>query len=197
MMQLLNVMGWLACVVYSTIPAFWIVIHPRAHRWRLHRSPYRILVPAWITMWLIVAALTAGWRSQRLYSNDGSWLPAILLFAVGLWLYFRSSRHFSAKQLGGVPEVLGTDHDQRLVTSGIRARVRHPIYLAHLCEMIAWSIGTGLLVCYALTVFAIITGAVMIRMEDAELESRFGEPFRQYRKAVPAVLPRLRPDALR
>ena len=27
--------------------------------------------------------------------------------------------------------------DQRLVTSGIRARVRHPVYLAHLCEMLA------------------------------------------------------------
>ena len=74
----------------------------------------------------------------------------------------------------------------------MRARVRHPVYLAHLCEMLAWSIGTGLLVCWLLTGFAIVTGAAMIRMEDAELEERFGEQFRDYRSRVPALLPRFR-----
>ncbi len=85
----------------------------------------------------------------------------------------------------------GGHRDQRLVTDGIRAHVRHPVYLAHLCEMIAWSVGTGLAVCWALTAFAIATGTVMIRMEDAELEKRFGDAYRNYRDAVPAVLPRL------
>jgi protein-S-isoprenylcysteine O-methyltransferase Ste14 len=40
-------------------------------------------------------------------------------------------------------------------------------------------------------VFAIITGAIMIRLEDAELEKRFGEEYSQYRKRVPALLPRI------
>ena len=57
--------------------------------------------------------------------------------------------------------------------------------------MLAWSIGTGLIPLYALTVFAILTGGFMIRMEDAELEQRFGEEFREYRSRVPAVMPRL------
>ena len=74
--------------------------------------------------------------------------------------------------------------------TGIRAWVRHPVYLAHLCEMLAWSIGTGLIVCYGLTLFAVVTGAVMIRMEDGELERRFGEEYRQYRARVPAVVPK-------
>jgi protein-S-isoprenylcysteine O-methyltransferase Ste14 len=79
-----------------------------------------------------------------------------------------------------------------LVTSGIRSRIRHPVYLGHLCEMLGWSIGTGLVVLYALTAFALITGAIMIRLEDAELQQRFGEEYRSYRQRVPAVLPRLR-----
>jgi protein-S-isoprenylcysteine O-methyltransferase Ste14 len=58
--------------------------------------------------------------------------------------------------------------------------------------MSAWSLGTGLLVCWLLTAFAIITGAVMIRMEDAELEKRFGAEFMAYRRAVPAILPIVR-----
>ena len=80
----------------------------------------------------------------------------------------------------------------RLVTTGIRANVRPPVYLGHLSEMLAWSVGTGLAVCWALTAFAIVTGAVMIYMEDEELGKRFGEEYMGYRRAVPAVIPRPR-----
>ena len=69
--------------------------------------------------------------------------------------------------------------------------MRHPVYLAHLCEILAWSIGTGLAVCWGLTAFAALAGAVMIRVEDAELEKRFGDSYRTYRETVPAVLPRV------
>jgi protein-S-isoprenylcysteine O-methyltransferase Ste14 len=36
-----------------------------------------------------------------------------------------------------------------------------------------------------------MTGALMIRAEDAELERRFGPAFREYRNRVPAVFPRI------
>lgn len=193
-MALLRTLGWLACVVYSTIPSFWFMVHPRAHRWRARvRSPFRVLVPAWLTMWIGAAALTGPWRHVALYSTPWTWLPAVFLFAVGISIYSRSGAHFSWEQLGGLPEVRPDHPHDRLVTSGIRTRVRHPVYLAHLCEMLAWSIGTGLIVCWLLTAFAMITGAVMIRMEDAELEKRFGDGFRKYRDRVPALLPRATP----
>jgi protein-S-isoprenylcysteine O-methyltransferase Ste14 len=191
-MQFVRNLGWLACVVYSTIPSFWLMVHPRADRWRARvRSPFRVLVPAWITMWIGVAALTGPWRHIGLYSTGWAWLPAVLLFATGGFIYSRSGAHFSWEQLGGVPEVRPDHPHDRLVTTGIRSRVRHPVYLAHLCEMLAWSLGTGLVACWILTAFAIVTGAVMIGMEDAELEKRFGAAFRNYRSRVPAVLPRM------
>ena len=155
------------------------------------RSAYRVLVPAWIAMWVIVALATRPWRHVSFYSIPWAWIPAALLFAGGFFLYSRSGKSFSAGQLGGLPEVHGGHRDQRLVTDGIRARVRHPVYLAHLCEMLGWSVGTGLAVCWGSTAFAMVTAAVMIRMEDAELEKRFGDSYRAYRSAVPAVLPRL------
>jgi len=196
MLPALRTVGWIVCVVYSTIPLFWLMIHPRVHIWRERdRSPFRVLVPAWIVMWISMAALTGPWRAVSLYSTRSStwwsWIPAAFLFAAGIFLYSRSGAHFSWAQLGGLPEVSPAHHEQRLVTTGIRARVRHPVYLGHLCEMLAWSVGTGLFVCWALTALAIATGGVMIRMEDAELEKRFGEEFAAYRQRVPAVLPRL------
>jgi protein-S-isoprenylcysteine O-methyltransferase Ste14 len=192
MRGVLQTVGWLACVVYSTIPAFWFMIHPFAERWRARRrSPYRVLVPGWVAMWLVMALITSPWRRVALYQTPWAWIPAVPLFVCGLYLYPRSGKNFSAKQLGGLPEVHGGNREQRLATQGIRARVRHPVYLAHLCEMLAWSLGTGLTVCWGLTAFAMVTGAVMIRMEDAELEKRFGEEYRAYESVVPALLPRL------
>jgi protein-S-isoprenylcysteine O-methyltransferase Ste14 len=192
MLMLSQIVGWLACVVYSTIPAFWLLIHPRAELWRTRRaSPYNILLPTWMLMWIALAVLTAPLRSLSLYRNTLTWIPAALLFCTGLLLYKLSHQHFTLAQLGGLPEVLGDNAQQCLVTTGIRSHVRHPIYLGHLCAMLAWSTGTGLAVCWALTVLAIVTGAIMIKMEDKELERRFGAEYRSYRSAVPAVLPRI------
>jgi len=192
MTQWLNLCGWMASVVYSTIPSFWLLIHPRVDYWRSRkRSPYLILLPMWIALWIAFGLLTSRWRHATLYTTPWTWIPAILLFSTGLGIYSQSGKHFSPAQLGGLPEVLPSHGEQRLATSGIRSRVRHPVYLAHLCEMLAWSMGTGLAVCYALTAFAIVTGAIMIRLEDAELEQRFGKEYKQYKTVVPAILPRL------
>lgn len=180
----------LAGVVYSTIPAFWFMVHPFADRWRARRrSPYLILLPSWMAMWAIVALATRQWRHVSFYSSGWAWVPAGFLVTAGFYVYAKSGKSFSSQQLIGLPEVLSANRDQRLVTDGIRARVRHPVYLAHLCEMLAWSAGTGLAVCWGLTAFAMVTGAVMIRMEDAELEKRFGDEYAKYRRAVPSVVP--------
>jgi protein-S-isoprenylcysteine O-methyltransferase Ste14 len=195
MLILLRIAAWVACVIYSTIPAFWLLIHPRAEFWRARkRSPYRILLPLWMAMWGVVAAATANWRGVLFYENTWAWIPAAALFCLGLALYKLSHASFTLTQLGGVPEIVRGHSQQQLATTGIRSRIRHPVYLAHLCEMLAWSLGTGLAVCWVLTALAIVTGAIMIRLEDNELERRFGEEYRQYRARVRALLPGLSTD---
>jgi protein-S-isoprenylcysteine O-methyltransferase Ste14 len=191
MAALLRTAGWLLAIVLSTVPTFWFLVHPRAEYWRSRRGArFRILGPLWIGTWVVVGALTWPWRHVLLYDKAFSWLVAAPFFAAGLYLYYHGRARFTFAQLIGRPEVRGAKFEQRLVTTGIRARVRHPVYLGHLCELIGWSLGTGLAVIYILTGFAIITGAVMVRMEDDELERRFGEPYRQYRRTTPAVIPR-------
>jgi|HubBroStandDraft_2_1064218.scaffolds.fasta_scaffold11553_3 protein-S-isoprenylcysteine O-methyltransferase Ste14 len=192
-MHMLRAVGWIICVVYSTIPAFWLLIHPRVEYWRSRRrSPYKLLLPVWIGMWTAMTAITAPWRSVQLDKNNWHWIPAALLFCAGLLLYKLSHHHFTLAQLGGLAEILPGDREQHLATTGIRAHVRHPVYLGHLCEMFAWSVGTGLAVCWALTAFAIVTGAAMIKLEDRELATRFGEEYRTYRLAVPALVPKVK-----
>ncbi|HYN14902.1 MAG TPA: isoprenylcysteine carboxylmethyltransferase family protein [Terriglobales bacterium] len=191
MLTLVRTAGWLFAIVLSTVPSFWLLVHPRAEYWRGRSGArFRILGPLWIAMWVAVGAITWPWRHVPLYDSPLSSVAAVPFFAIGFYLYHRARARFSFAQLTGRPEVEGDKFEQRLVTTGIHARVRHPVYLGHLCELIGWSLGTGLAVIYGMTAFAIVTGAIMVRMEDDELERRFGDPYRQYRKATPAVIPR-------
>jgi protein-S-isoprenylcysteine O-methyltransferase Ste14 len=116
-------------------------------------------------------------------------MGAIFILA-GLSIYRSAWQGFDRAKISGLAELELGQHDQRLVITGIRTQVRHPIYLGHLCEVMGWTLATGSLALCGLLVFAAITGTIMIRQEDAELEARFGDAYRQYRDSVPALLPK-------
>ena len=189
---ILDLFALLACSVYGTIPLFWFVVHPFVARWRASgRRAYAFIVPVWGGFIVIAFLLMWPFRSAHFYTNWFAWAPAAIFFLLGFSIYRAAFQSFNRTQVSGLAELEPHRHRQQLITTGIRARVRHPIYLGHLCEIAGWCIGTGLVALYVLAVFAVVTGAVMIRMEDRELEARFGETFRAYRQRVPAVVPRV------
>ncbi len=192
-MTVLRTIGWIAAVVYCTIPSLWLVIHSRPGFWRGRaRSPLPLVGLIWFLMWVAAAGITWPWRTRALYTTWFAWIPAAPCFMLGAFLYAKGRQHFSTDQVLGRSELNPEGHEQRLVTSGIRARIRHPYYLAHFCEVLAWSIGTGLIVIYALLAFAVVTGLIMVRAEENELAQRFGEEYRDYCARVPRFVPRLR-----
>jgi protein-S-isoprenylcysteine O-methyltransferase Ste14 len=152
-------------------------------------APLRLLIiiPSWFGMLAVVYFLTWQWREAVLYRTLAAWLVAVFLFALAILIYPRSRLHFFHIQVVGRRE-LETGRERRLITGGIRQHVRHPIYLAHLCTLLALTVGSGEIVLYGLTVFALLTGWPMIWQEEAELERRFGEEYLAYKRAVPAVL---------
>jgi len=191
-MLILTYLSWLLCSVYGTIPLFWLSIHPLTEHWRARgRSAYRILLPLWGVYVVITLALTWPWLNQRLYHHWAGVLAGFSLIALGLYVYSHAFPSFSKVQVSGLAQLEPERHTQQLMTSGIRARVRHPIYLGHLLEATGWTIATGSLGLFALLGFALITGAIMLHVEDSELEQRFGPTYSNYRRSVPAIIPRL------
>jgi protein-S-isoprenylcysteine O-methyltransferase Ste14 len=182
----------LGCAIYATIPAFWLTLHPFARHWQTRgRNAFKVILPLWMLYIAIAAIVLSPWRHRALYSTPFAFVPGLALVLSGLFLYRASASGFTHVQLSGLAEVEPGRHEQRLVTAGIRSRVRHPIYLGHLCELLGWTACFGTISLIALSVFAILTGAVMLRLEDRELGQRFGDDYRQYRRAVPAILPRI------
>jgi protein-S-isoprenylcysteine O-methyltransferase Ste14 len=181
-------LAWFVGTIYATIPLFSLVVRPLAKllRGRVH-SPSSVVILSWFIMIAVIDFMTWPWREAVLYRAPFAWLASVFLFGTAIFIYHRSRLGFLH-----VPLVSRSGRDlrrgRRLVTSGIRQQIRHPIYLAHLCMLLAWTVGSGEIVLYGLTISALLTGWLMIRQEEAELESRFGDEYRAYRRAVPAVL---------
>lgn len=186
---ILENIGWALGCIYSTIPAYWFLVHPLAEFWRKRGVSLKQVGPAWPLLWVVAGAVTASWRHRTLYHQPLAWIPGVALMACALYVYSQARRGFSTDQVLGRAELEPEKHEQRLITEGIRARVRHPYYLAHLLHLSAWAIGTGSAAVWMLEGFAILTGAVMLPLEERELVRRFGNEYREYQRRVPALFP--------
>jgi protein-S-isoprenylcysteine O-methyltransferase Ste14 len=186
----LRTIAWMIGIIYSTVPSYWLLIHSRAGRWA-SRGGKRLLAvgPFWVLLWIVTAAVTWRWRLVALYSAKWVWVPGIGLILAGLTVYAFARQGFTTDQVLGRAELQPHKHEQRLASGGIRSRLRHPFYLGHLCELLGWTIGTGLIVLYGLTIFAVITGYFMVRAEERELQQRFGQAYRDYMARTSALIP--------
>lgn len=188
-MPSLRTAAWLIALVYATIPTLWLVVHGGIDFWR--RFSPRLLMPLWPLLWVIAGLLTRPWRHLLLYDTALAWLAALPLFVLAFYIYRKAHRSISGRQVTGLAELEPEKQEQRLATTGLHARLRHPLYLAHFSVLFGLTLGSGLLVLFWLAGFAVATGWLMIVLEERELEQRFGDDYRQYKQRVPAIVPRV------
>jgi protein-S-isoprenylcysteine O-methyltransferase Ste14 len=190
LVRILRTTAWQMAAVYATIPCLWLLVHPFTDFWRKNKAPIKSMGLVWLVMWAMARWITWPYRNLLFYSTSLTILPGFLFMGLGLSVY-RHIGDFGFARLAGQSE-MRANKPQLLITHGIHGRVRHPIYLAHLCCLLGLAISSGLVAVYALMAFALITGIFLIRVEDKELERRFGEEFRAYRVRVPALIPVIR-----
>jgi protein-S-isoprenylcysteine O-methyltransferase Ste14 len=192
-MSSLRILAWIVCGIYATIPAFWMMVHPFAERWRRARYKLAVLAPLWLAMWCVAWAASYRWRGVALYRIPLSWAAAPLPWALSLYLYVRAAQGLSWRRVIGrhelEPERHSERHSKTLVTGGVHRLVRHPMYLGHICTMLGFAVGSGTVACFALFAFALATGAVMIVFEERELHRRFGAAWEEYCGRTPPIFP--------
>jgi protein-S-isoprenylcysteine O-methyltransferase Ste14 len=188
-MQTLGTVAWIVCGIYATIPAYWMMVHPFAERWRGARYKLKVLAPLWLVMWPIAWGASYPWRNHLLYHNAGTWVAAPLLWAVSIFMYVNAGRELSFMRLIGRHELEPEREPGILINFGVHSLVRHPMYLGHLCTMLGFTLGAGTVACFGLLAFALVTGAIMIRFEEHELHARFGPAWEEYCEHTPAIFP--------
>lgn len=134
------------------------------------------------------AGYTLLWQGSFWTRSPALWQTALataFLASAGLLSWMAT---FALGRQLRIDAALAADH--RLIRSGPYGLVRHPIYTS----MLGVLVGTGILVAPwyllapGLALFLLGT-EIRVRVEEALLESRFGDEFRQYRRTVPALIP--------
>ncbi|MEW5805863.1 MAG: methyltransferase [Acidobacteriota bacterium] len=82
---------------------------------------------------------------------------------------------------------------EKLVVSGPYGFVRNPMMTGAFLMLLGEALLFGFLLLLLFVFFiALPVGYPLIRYEEEELEERFGDSYREYKKRVPRLLPRLR-----
>jgi protein-S-isoprenylcysteine O-methyltransferase Ste14 len=137
------------------------------------------LIPWWIT----------GWDADD---------PSVPMLVIGAVLIVAGAAVLVHAFARFVLEGLGTPAPaappERLVVGGLYRYVRNPMYVAVVSVIVgqALVLDRPVLLLYAAAVGAIV--ATFVRLwEEPDLRRRFGASYEEYRRAVPAWRPRLRP----
>lgn len=145
-----------------------------------------LLVPLWIARANGIAPALG--RSAAALALQ---LAGALLLAIGALLFVASLRRFAGE---GEGTLAPWDPPRRLVLRGPYRHVRNPmisgvIFVLFGESLVLLSIPHAL---WALGFLALNLVYIPL-MEEPQLARRFGEPYREYCRHVPRVLPRLRP----
>jgi protein-S-isoprenylcysteine O-methyltransferase Ste14 len=183
--------------------------YARQHR-RAEHTEQRVdasegLVLGWLTVGGLVlpmAYATTPWLDFADYRLPPSWTHAlgwggVVLLLGALWIFWRSHRDLGAFWSPS----LELTSDQPLITGGIYAAVRHPMYASQL----VWGIAQALLFPNLLAglggLLAFLLFYVLrVPKEEQMMRERFGEAYIEYCQRTGEILPRLgeshRPDSL-
>ena len=109
------------------------------------------------------------------------------LFALAIWLLWRSHADLGRNWT----PTLGVREDHHLVTGGVFAHIRHPMYAAHFL----WGLATPLLLHNWVAGFAfLLTASVQyysrVHAEELMMIERFGEEYEHYMQSTGRLLPR-------
>jgi protein-S-isoprenylcysteine O-methyltransferase Ste14 len=145
-----------------------------------------VLIPTWIAR-----------RSHTLFAIGQSaielaiQLVGLAALAVGLTLFVASLRHFAVHGRGTLAP---WDPPRQLVIAGPYRYVRNPMISG-----VVFTLAAEALVLLSrphvewMLTFLAINLVYIPLFEEPQLESRFGDAYREYKRRVPRVIPRLRP----
>ncbi|MDD1778949.1 MAG: isoprenylcysteine carboxylmethyltransferase family protein [Candidatus Helarchaeota archaeon] len=115
----------------------------------------------------------------------------VILLGLGFYIVIQALKALSVHRAFG-KEIYQTKAKSNLITNGIYAHVRNPLYLGVIIQLFGWAfifLFTFLLI---MPFFFMLLFFFVARWEEKELIERFGEEYLAYTKAVPRFFPRFR-----
>jgi len=120
--------------------------------------------------WIVLRLLSKYPHDLMTYIGIGLIIPSFVLL---LTAYCQLGSSFAI-----IPQA------KELVTKGLYAKIRHPIYVFGTLLFLGFAMVTRSVLSYVLLVLALVEGIWRARMENRVLEEKFGDTYRAYRDRV-------------
>jgi protein-S-isoprenylcysteine O-methyltransferase Ste14 len=169
------------------IPIYWLILHPFGSFWRS-----RIRAAFWfagITAWVSGGTLLWIFRHSLLTANRKPWAmigAGFALITIEIYLFVRVERELGSRRLVGHAELTGTGE---MFSGGLYAHARHPRYTGMFCAVVGAALIAGTATLWIVLAIWWPIALLVIRLEERELATRFGDTYAAYRRRVPAFLP--------
>ena len=152
-------------------------------RWLEHRIPPPVIdLACAVLMWWLASL----WPALQLWPRAGGlwiWGAAIALALAGAGIALAGVREFARARTTVNP--LAPERASQLVTRGVFARTRNPMYLGMLLVLAGWAVWLGnALAWLGLPLFVLLLNALQIRPEERAMRQRFGAEFERYAARV-------------
>ena len=190
----------LGVACWSVVLVVWIVVAARRRRHPARRASPRVeRIGSTVLAFLAVTALVLIGRNPSILAPLTVSSPVITVIGAGVlvpstlfavWARLALGRSWSVDPQAA-PDV-------GLRTDGPYAVTRHPIYTGLLGMMLGTALMGGLGQWITLVIAGLVVAAIKIRAEERLLLATFPDAYSDYRKRVPALIPRWRvPSAAR
>ncbi len=183
-----------ALLLVTLVPAallYWLLLHSLLPVWRrlgISASQYFL----WAAV-IVVAVVLSAWQ-ETLLRNDYGFQPLLaavgIVFLAGAVVFrLQIERHLPWRVPLGLPEIDPLGHPQKLVTTGPYAHTRHPRYVQVFLALAGWALVANYPAGYVAALLWVPLMLVIVRLEEAELQSRFRGAYADYCEQVARFWP--------
>lgn len=183
---------WLAGLGLGVIRGIYSYAKPRATATVRRTGALQTIILAVSVVGFIVPIVWASttWLHELNYRASGLvQIAGLMVVAAALYLFKRTHVDIGRNWSSTLQIVEG----QELITSGVYARVRHPMYLS----LLLYALGQAMLIPNWFAGLACVIGCSVLaglrmRSEEAMLRDQFGRAYEDYAADTPALIPRFR-----
>ena len=133
--------------------------------------------PLFIFMLIVMCAMWMSWFAMCPLDPLKFTLPSWLAFT-GLGMFILGL----ILALGALFQLRGVENIDHLVTTGLFAFVRHPMYLGFILWIVGWSVYNGAMASFMAGLIGIANILYWQHLEDNHLLATFGEKYLHYRQ---------------
>lgn len=153
---------------------------------KLYRLVYNLLNTILFVLVLLLTAIVPSYlllKPSPLTNYSG-----LMIAAIGIFVIKRAFRNYNTLGFLGLKK----EEDQKLKTTGLQAKVRHPLYSGTILLFVGYVLFNPMLTSLVMLLALIVYLPFGIYWEEKKLITSYGNEYLEYKQKVPALFPRLK-----